>query len=55
MEQEHYIQWIEIFTDKGRSKKFLKPGDSPEAVFPVKAKDISARAYCNVHGLWTNS
>ena len=55
MEQKHYIEWIEIFTDKGRSKKFLKPGDKPEAVFPVKAKNIQARMYCNVHGLWTNS
>ncbi len=54
MEEEHYIEWIEIFTDKGRSKKFLKPGDKPEAVFPVKVKNISARAYCNVHGLWSS-
>ncbi len=54
MEETHYIEWIEIFTDKGRSKKFLKPGEPAEAVFPVKAKNISARAYCNVHGLWSS-
>jgi len=52
MEKSHYIEWIEISTKKGSSKKFLKPGDNPEAVFPVKAEIISARAYCNLHGLW---
>jgi len=52
MEPNHYIEWIEISTDRGESKKFLNPEDSPEAMFPVKAKKIKARAYCNVHGLW---
>ncbi len=54
MEPEHYIEWVEIFTDKGRSKKFLKPSEKPEAVFPVKTENIKARMYCNVHGLWIN-
>ena len=56
MEAEHYIEWIGISTDKGSSKKFLKAGDAPEVVFPIKApiETISARAYCNVHGLWTS-
>ena len=52
MTEEHYIEWIEISTEKGSSKKFLKPGDKPEALFPVKAENIKARAYCNLHGLW---
>jgi len=52
MEEKHYIEWIEIPTDKGESKKFLKPGEKSEAAFPVKVKNIKARAYCNVHGLW---
>tara|TARA_Y100000310_G_scaffold337264_1_gene423908 strand:+ start:1887 stop:2270 length:384 start_codon:yes stop_codon:yes gene_type:complete len=56
MEQEHYIEWIEISTQKGSSKKFLRPGDKPEAKFPLKAdpSEITARAYCNLHGLWTS-
>jgi superoxide reductase len=54
MEENHYIEWIEIFTDKGRSKKFLKPGEKPEVFFPVKTENIKAREYCNVHGLWTS-
>ncbi len=52
MIKEHYIEWIEVSTEKGFSKKFLKPGDKPELPFPVKANIIKARAYCNVHGLW---
>ncbi len=52
MNAEHFIEWIEISTEKGESKKFLKPGDTPEAKFPVKVENIKARAYCNLHGLW---
>ncbi len=52
MDEDHFIEWIEISTDKGSSKKFLKPGQPAQAMFPVKAKNITARAYCNLHGLW---
>ena len=51
---EHYIEWIEISTENGESKKFLKPGEKPNAKFPVKNKSVKSRAYCNVHGLWTS-
>lgn len=51
MTSEHYIEWIEISTEKGESKKFLRPGDKPEASFPVKTK-VKSREYCNLHGLW---
>jgi superoxide reductase len=52
MEDAHYIEWIEIVTDSGVERRFLKPGEAPEAVFDCK-RDISfAREYCNVHGLW---
>jgi len=37
----------------GRScRKFLKPGDKPEALFTVTAQEVIAREYCNLHGLW---
>ncbi len=52
MEENHYIEWIEVITDSRTYRKFLKPGDKPEAEFEIKAEGISARAYCNVHGLW---
>ncbi len=54
MEKEHYIEWIEISTNHGESKKFLTPGEKPEVKFLVKAEIKSARAYCNLHGLWKN-
>jgi len=49
MEQEHYIEWIEIIMDGKRVRKLLKPGDKPEAEFCAKG---IVRAYCNIHGLW---
>ena len=51
---EHYIQWIEILADGVSYKTFLQQGETPEAEFCVKAKKITARIYCNVHGLWQN-
>jgi superoxide reductase len=52
MEDEHYIEWIELLVDGGVLRHHLNPGDAPEAVFPAADGDISAREYCNVHGLW---
>jgi len=52
MTEEHYIKWIEIHTENGVGRKFLQPGEKPEAKFPVKLNIISAKAYCNLHGLW---
>jgi superoxide reductase len=52
MAEEHYIEWIELLADGTAYTKFLKPGEMPEAVFCVDAEKISARAYCNLHGLW---
>lgn len=52
MEAEHFIQWIEIIADGRSYRKFLNPGDAPEAEFEIRAENIAAREYCNVHGLW---
>ena len=52
MEDKHYIEWIEIIADGKVYRKFLKPGDAPEAEFEIKADNIIAREYCNLHGLW---
>ncbi len=51
MEEKHYIEWIEIVAGDKAYRQFLKPGDSPEAVFPVTG-EYTAREYCNLHGLW---
>ena len=52
MEEAHFIQWIEIIADGQVYRKYLKPGDKPEAEFQVTADKIEAREYCNLHGLW---
>ena len=52
MEEKHYIEWIEAVADGKVYKQFLKPGDAPEAEFCVEADRITAREYCNIHGLW---
>jgi len=52
MEEKHYIEFIELMADGKVYRKFLKPGDKPEATFQVKAGKVSAREYCNLHGLW---
>jgi superoxide reductase len=52
MEKKHYIEWIEIIADGRTFRKFLKPGDKPEAEFEIAAEKIEAREYCNIHGLW---
>lgn len=53
MNDDHYIEWIEVKTVDGKAgKKFLKPGDKAEAEFHTRAGIVEVRAYCNVHGLW---
>ena len=52
MEEKHYIEWIEVIADGRVYRQFLKPGDAPEAFFPVEAAGVVAREYCNLHGLW---
>lgn len=54
MTEEHYIVFIEIVADGVHMRRYLKPGDAPEAVFITDAKDIVAFEYCNKHGLWSN-
>jgi len=52
MEEKHYIEWIQVITDKGSCKKFLKPGDPPEAEFKDAEGIKKVREYCNIHKLW---
>ena len=52
MEAAHYIEWIELIVDGKAYRQFLKPGEVPEAVFNITGGKISAREYCNLHGLW---
>ncbi|MFC2162192.1 desulfoferrodoxin [Candidatus Altiarchaeota archaeon] len=52
MTAEHQIEWIEVIADGVSYRKYLKPGDEPEAIFCIKADKITAREYCNLHGHW---
>ena len=52
MEEKHHIEWIEILVDGKAYREFLEPGNAPEAVFNVSGENVTAREFCNIHGLW---
>ena len=52
MEQNHHIEWIEVIADGNACRRFLSPGDAPEAILTIQGQEITARAFCNLHGLW---
>ncbi len=52
MEEKHYIEWIELTADGKVFQHHLNPGDPPKATFATDAKNLTVRAYCNLHGLW---
>lgn len=52
MEKEHFIEWIEVFSDGKSCRKFLSPGEKPIAEFNITAEAAEAREFCTLHGLW---
>ena len=53
MTEEHHIEWIEVINGPYVNRKYLKPGEKPEADFYVPLqKGMVVREYCNIHGLW---
>ena len=52
MEENHFIEWIEVIADGKAYRQFLEPGGAPEATFDIKADPVTAREYCNLHGVW---
>jgi superoxide reductase len=54
MEDSHYIEWIELIVDGSTYRRYLTSNDKPEASFTVPDRhiELSARTYCNIHGLW---
>lgn len=52
MVEKHFIQWIELLTENCVLRRELQPEEAPEATFLTDAQKVSARAYCNLHGLW---
>lgn len=53
MLEEHSIEWIELIADDKVYRQNLHPGGTPEAIFPIVATQVTAREYCNLHGLWS--
>jgi superoxide reductase len=52
MEEKHFIEWVQIIADGKSYRQFLKPGETPEAEFKINGGSITAREFCNLHGLW---
>jgi len=50
MTDEHHIEWIEATIGNKTIRKYLAPGEEP--VMQTCGNVTSARAYCNLHGLW---
>ena len=53
MAEVHWIEWVQLVTDKGSYRKQLNPGEAPNVKFLLKdEKPLAVYAYCNLHGLW---
>ena len=55
MQDDHFIEWIEVVADGKSYRQFLKPGEAPEAVFMIDAANMTAKEYCNLHGYWQSA
>lgn len=55
MTESHWIVGIQLIGEDCVFTKGLKAGDKPEAVFMTDATEVTARAYCNLHGLWKST
>ena len=51
----HWIEWVQLVTDRGSYRKWLNPGQAPNVKFLLEGeKPLAVYAYCNLHGLWKN-
>ena len=49
----HWIEWVQLQTDKGSYRHYLNPGEAPYVKFLLNGeKPLAVYAYCNLHGLW---
>jgi superoxide reductase len=55
MDEKHYIEWVELMDEGQASRQFLQPGNAPAACFGAAGPRVTARAYCNLHGLWKSA
>lgn len=54
MQEDHFIKFIVLETDKMSYTVYLKPNDEPVCHFKIckDEKPLRVYEYCNVHGLW---
>ena len=49
----HWIEWVQLVTDRGSYRKWLNPGEAPNVRFVLgEEKPVAVYAYCNLHALW---
>ncbi len=53
MEEDHYIEWVEVISGPTVHRRYLKPGDEPKTKFVCRQDTYAVRAHCNIHGLWS--
>ena len=51
MQEDHFIQWIEVISSNQSCRAFFKPLDKPQAAFAVAGDDATVRICCSVHGM----
>ena len=55
MTKEHYILFVEALSgDKVYRHDFKEGNEVAEATFLIEEQNLIARAYCNIHGLWSS-
>jgi superoxide reductase len=54
MEEKHHIEWLSVHDGNLQMFHVLHPGEKPEVFFPIDKADVTAYAYCDLHGLWKN-
>ena len=52
MDEDHYIEWVEVISGPTVHRRYLKPGDEPKTKFICRQDNYTVRAHCNLHGLW---
>ena len=54
MTEEHYIMFIETISKDENEvhRKYLYANNEPKMLTQKSSDEISAREYCNIHGLW---
>jgi superoxide reductase len=53
MDNNHYIEWVEVISGPTIHRRYLEPGTKPQTKFICRQNSYTVRAYCNIHKLWS--